>query len=61
VAIGIIAGYLALTLALANLGGGKTPLVVIVPQIALAALAYPIAARLVGAADRFRLIPIREV
>jgi rod shape-determining protein MreD len=61
VAIGIIAGYLALTLALANLGGGKTPLVVIVPQIALAALAYPIAARLVGAADKFRLIPIREV
>jgi rod shape-determining protein MreD len=50
-----------LALALANLAGGRTPLVVIVPQIALAALAYPIAARLVGAADRFRLIPIREV
>ncbi len=61
VAIGVIAGYLVLTLGLANLAGGRTPLLVIVPQIALAALAYPIVARLVGAADRFRLIPIREV
>jgi rod shape-determining protein MreD len=61
VAIAIIAGYLVLSLALANLGGGRTPLIVIVPQIAVAALAYPIAARLVGAADKFRLIPIREV
>lgn len=61
VACGIIAGYLVLSLALANLGGGRTPLLVIVPQIAVAALAYPIAARLVGASDRLRLVPIREV
>lgn len=61
VACGIIAGYLVLSLALANLSGGATPLMVIVPQIAIACLAYPIAARLVGAADRFRLIPIREI
>jgi rod shape-determining protein MreD len=61
VACGVIAGYMVLMLALANLAGGKTPLIVIAPQIALAALAYPIAAWLVGMADRFRLIPIREV
>lgn len=61
VACGFIAAYLVLALALANLAGGNTPLAVIVPQIVLAGLAYPIAARLVGAADRFRLIPIREV
>jgi rod shape-determining protein MreD len=61
VATGIIAGYLVLSLALSNLAGGETPLLVIMPQIALAALAYPLVARLVGGADRFRLIPIREV
>lgn len=33
----------------------------LLPQIALAVLAYPAAAALVGAADRFRLIPIRKV
>ena len=36
-------------------------LVTILPQIVLSILAYPIAGRLVGLADRFRLIKIRAV
>jgi rod shape-determining protein MreD len=60
-AIGIITLYLLLALALANLGGGRTPVLVVLPQIAVAAMAYPLVSRLVGAADRFRLIPIREL
>lgn len=61
VASGFIAGYLVLALQIANLGGGSTALLTIIPQIVLSVLAYPIAARLVGLADRFRLIKIREV
>ena len=60
-AAGIIAAYLILALEIANLAGGATALVTIVPQIVLSVLLYPIAARLVGLADRFRLIRIREV
>lgn len=61
VAAAIIAGYLVLALLLANATGGATRLATILPQIAIAVLAYPLAGRLVGAADRFRLIPIRKV
>ena len=60
-ASGFIAAYLFLSLQIANLGGGATPLVTIVPQVVLAVLAYPIAAWIVGGADRFRLIKIREI
>jgi rod shape-determining protein MreD len=57
-AAGVIVLYLVLALALANLGGGNSSLWVLVPQIIISILAYPIAARLVGAVDRLRLIPI---
>jgi len=60
-ASGLIALYLASALHLANLAGGNTPLAVIAPQIALSILAYPIVARLAGAFDRLRLIPIRKL
>jgi len=60
-ASGIIAAYLVLSLQIANLGGGATPLATILPQVVLSVLAYPIAARLVGLADRVRLIKIREI
>lgn len=52
----IIAGYVVLSAQLA--GGLDLPL--LLPQIALSILAYPLAARLVGAVDRLRLIPIRK-
>jgi len=56
-----IAAYLVLSLEIANLAGGSTELAVIAPQVMLSVLIYPIAARLVGLADRFRLIRIREI
>lgn len=55
----IIAGYLILALALANLAGGASPLRVLVPQAIVAILCYPLVALLVGLCDRFRLIPIQ--
>lgn len=58
---GIITAYLALALAIANLGGGRAPLIVLLPQLVVSILCYPLAARLVGLLDRFRLIPLRPV
>lgn len=52
----IITAYL---LAAAQIAGGSS-LALLLPQIALSILAYPLAARLVGAVDRLRLIPIRK-
>ena len=60
-ASGIIALYLLLTLQVANLAGGGAPVRVLLPQLVLSVLAFPLAARLVGLADRFRLIPIRAL
>ena len=59
-ASGLIPLYILLAAQLADLGGGNSSLVQLIPQILLAVLAYPIAARLVGAFDRLRLIPIRK-
>ena len=56
-----ITGYLFLALQIANLAGGAAKAVVLLPQLAVAILAYPVTARLVGLADKFRLIPIRSV
>ncbi len=61
VAGAFIAGYLLLALQIANLAGGANSPLVLLPQLAVAVLAYPVAAKLVGLADRFRLIPIRTV
>jgi rod shape-determining protein MreD len=60
-ACAIIAVYLAVSLQLANAAGGAVPLRVILPQLVLSMLAYPLAARVVGAVDRLRLIPIRMI
>ncbi|MFM5884821.1 MAG: rod shape-determining protein MreD [Novosphingobium sp.] len=57
----IIALYLILALALANLGGGSARLAILGPQLIVSILTYPLAARLVGLFDRFRLIPLRPV
>ena len=53
--------YLLLALQIANLAGGTAHALVLLPQLAVAILVYPLAARLVGLADRFRLIPIRTI
>ena len=60
-AAAVIAAYLYLALALANLAGGASSPLVVLPQLGAAILLYPLAARLVALCDRFRLIPIREV
>lgn len=60
-AAGVFAAYLLASLALANLGGGASHALTIVPQVIVSIFSYPLAARLVGAVDRFRLIPIREL
>ena len=60
-AAGMIAAYLALALGFANLAGGATPVPVILPQIAIAILVYPLVGRMVAALDRFRLLPVRNV
>jgi rod shape-determining protein MreD len=60
-ASGFIAAYVVFSLQIANLGGGATPLATVLPQVVLSVLAYPIAARLVGLADRVRLVKIREI
>ena len=60
-ASGFVALYLVLTLQIAKLSGGGAPLGVLLPQFVLSVLAIPLAARLVGLADRFRLIPIRTL
>ena len=61
VASAFITAYLLFALQIANLGGGNTSSLVLLPQLAVAVLVYPVAARLVALADRFRLIPIRKV
>lgn len=60
-ASGIITAYLVLALMIANAGGGSASIIILIPQILFSILAYLIAARLVGAADRFRLTPIITV
>lgn len=60
-AAGLIVAYLLLGLALANAGGGSTPLRVILPQIAISVLVYPLCGRLMALFDRFRLIPFRAI
>lgn len=41
-----------------NAAGGVTPLRVILPQLAISVLVYPLVARLVAGFDRMRLIPV---
>jgi rod shape-determining protein MreD len=58
--VGIIAAYIAAALVIANAAGGSTRWLVIMPQIALSALAYPVVGRLVARLDQLRLLPIAE-
>lgn len=56
-AIGLIIAYILLCLVLTNLTGARAPLQVVVPQIVISILAYPLVGRFVAVADRFRLTP----
>lgn len=60
-AAGLVAAYLLLGLAFANAAGGATPVRVLVPQLAISLLLYPLAGRIVSLFDRFRLLPFREI
>jgi rod shape-determining protein MreD len=51
IAVGAIAGYLALA---ALLAGGATSLIILIPQLFLSALLFPLIARLCAALDRWR-------
>lgn len=56
-----ITAMLVACLALTNLGGATVSFAAIAPQCAISVAVYPLLARLVGALDRFRLIPIRKL
>ncbi len=60
-AAAMITAALILGLVLANFGGGATALAVIAPQLIVTILVYPLAGRVAWLADRFRLLPIREL
>lgn len=61
IATGFVAGYLVLALVLSNAAGGSAPLRLLLPQLAITILAYPLASRLARLFDRLRLIPIKVV
>jgi len=61
VAIGFIVLYIAAGVGLANLDGAPAPLRVVVPQIVISVLLYPLVGRFVALADRLRLTPFVEV
>lgn len=58
VGIPVIATYLLLALGLANAAGASADLPLLLPQLLLSILAYPLIGRLVGLFDRIRLFPI---
>lgn len=60
-AAGLIIPYILFGLLLANLAGATTPLQVVLPQIAISILIYPLAGRLVALLDRMRLIHFVEI
>jgi rod shape-determining protein MreD len=60
-ASGLVTIYLVLTTLIANAAGANAGVLTVLPQIVLSVLAYPIVAWLIGAADRFRLIPVKAI
>ena len=57
----LIAGALLLGLGLANLTGGASRVVLVLPQIVASVLAWPLAARAVAWLDRARLVRLRRI
>lgn len=61
VAIGLIVAYSVFSLVLANIAGAAVPLRVIVPQIVISVLSYPLVGLVVARLDRIRLTPLMVV
>ncbi|MFC0203171.1 rod shape-determining protein MreD [Novosphingobium soli] len=57
VAVGLIIGYIVLCLGVSNLAGAAAPLRIIVPQVVISVLFYPLVGRFVALVDRLRLTP----
>lgn len=57
VAVGLILAYIVLCLGLSNMAGAAAPLSVVMPQIVISVLSYPLIGRLVAVFDRLRLTP----
>ena len=57
-AIGLIVSYIVLCLGLNNLAGAGAPVRIILPQIVISVLSYPLVGRFVAVMDRLRLTPI---
>ena len=61
VAASLIAASLALGVVFANATGAAATIELILPQLAISILLFPLACRLVARFDRFRLLPFREI
>ena len=61
IAAGTIAAYLLLSAFIAAGSTSVATLLAIVPQIALSALLFPLAGRIVAGVDRLRLVPFVEI
>jgi len=59
VAIALIVTYIVLSLVLADIAGADAPIKVIVPQIVISILAYPLVGRVIAVLDRLRLTAFR--
>lgn len=60
-ASGLIAAYLLLTSTLAAIATGYPLPVVIVPQVLMSLVLYPVVTRLVALLDRVRLLPLKRI
>lgn len=61
VATGLVVAYIVLSLALANLAGARAPIQVIVPQLVISVISYPLVGLAVAKVDRIRLLPLMVV
>ena len=57
----LVAGYLLLAALLAGIGSHPVPLAIILPQIGIAVLAFPLAGRIAAVCDKLRLYPLRDI
>jgi rod shape-determining protein MreD len=61
VASGLVVAYIVFSLALANLAGAAAPIRVIVPQLVISVLSFPLVGLAVAKVDRIRLLPLMVV
>ena len=53
-----VAGYIVAGLGIANAAGATTSMGVLIPQVVISILIYPLVARMIAAGDRLRLLPL---